>query len=746
MKRPTLIILIYYLAGILTGRYLTEAGIVPFVIMLMLAIVLFFVKRERFCLAAPVFMVIGAISISVMLSNGGFAEGEVIREGVIKNITYSQNGTQRLDIETDENICIRVMADKNYAVGIGDVIAVKGTAVMPEKPTNPGEFDDYTYMKREGLSYRVYAETIYKTGEKPMPISSAFYNARKKLNKSIDRIYTKDNAAIVKAIVTGDKSYISDSLRTLYTDGGVVHILCISGLHVSIIAGLVIWLFRKWFGKTKSTIAAAAVLFVYMAFIGFSPSVTRAVIMAVIGFAAADFGRKSDALNNLLIAALAILLANPLLLFSSGFLLSFVTVLGVILSMLFYKDDKKSGYIKKTIITSFFATAFSLPITAYYFYNVSLAGIITNLVVLPLTPVIVIFGIISAVVGISSEVLGTFFAGSVAAVLWFYEAVLEVVTKIDFLNVITGRPNIVFCIAYYSVLIVVMTNIKNRISAKIICIMATTAMVFMLVSGRTFYESTEIAFLDVGQGDCAVITDKDGGTFVIDTGGSWFYDEDDGTGKRYVYPYLQYKGRSSIDVLFISHPDSDHAQGSLGLMEMIDVEKIVFANYDYEESELYDKIIETAEKTDTEIEFVSAGDKMTFGDLDFECLYPFEGSGGETNAGSMVIKLIYGDFSVLFTGDVGFREEIEMINNGVDLSADVLKVAHHGSKYSTADYFVSEVGCKCAVISVGANNNYGHPSEEVLETLSDVNVYETDNYGAVIISTDGEDYKIRTMK
>lgn len=396
-------------------------------------------------------------------------------------------------------------------------------------------------------------------------------------------------------------------------------------------------------------------------------------------------------------------------------------------------------------MSSLFATIFALPITAYYFYSVSLAGIITNLVILPLTPIVVIGGILSSVVGIFFEGAGTFLAGSVAAVLQIYKFVLSLAGEIEFLNIITGRPPVYLCVIYYAGVIILTTMKDFKAKSLLLPTGLLAAFVIISFNGRIL-KNTEIAFLDVGQGDSAVITDYSGNTFVIDTGGSWVYDEEDNTGVRFVYPYLQYKGKNSIDVLFISHPDSDHALGSLGLLDKCDVKKLVFADFDYEQSKLYDRIIEKAAQNETELVFVSAGDIIKFGDISFECIYPYEDSTGDDNDGSMVLKFTYGNFSVLFTGDLGKEQEEILLENDADLSADVLKVAHHGSKYSTSEEFVSAVGFSEAIISVGENNTYGHPHEEVLKVLSGKNVYATDECGAVIIKTNGEKYGIKTVK
>ncbi|MBQ2753298.1 MAG: DNA internalization-related competence protein ComEC/Rec2 [Firmicutes bacterium] len=747
MKRPVLIILIYYLAGIIAGRY-SDNGTALFAIMLVIAFVLFMAYRRKLIFAAPIFMVIGMSLTTLWLGGDAATYSEVITvHGQIYDISSSEEGRERIDIKSEYGR-VRIMTDDGDDLYKGDAVIATGSVDIPEKPTNPGEFDDYMYMKREGLKFRVYADKVIKTGGRKTGF--VYYSSRlkKELNNSIDRIYDDNEAALVKAVVTGDKSYISDETRALYTDGGAIHVLCISGLHVGIVAAIIFFIIGKLFPEDKSFCAgmASCVLLAYMSFIGMTPSVVRAVLMSAVAMAAVPLGRKNDGLNNLFIAALVILLMNPMTLFNAGFLLSFATVFGIIISVEYRKFDGRGKRFKDIASTSLFATLFALPITAYYFYSVSIAGIITNLVVLPLTPVVVVSGILSAIVGLFNTFLGGFVGLPALAVLKLYELVLNLAASVPFLNGITGKVDILFCLFYYTALILIIMNKEKDKRKTLVSGVCILCMLFIVGADRFIFKNAEIAFMDVGQGDCAVITDYNRNAYIIDTGGVWYYDEDENTGKRFIYPYLQYKGIDEVDVLFISHPDTDHALGSLSLMDNVKVKEIVFADFNYEESELYDKIVRKARRNGTKISFMESGDKISNGEMVFECLYPFYDSEGSDNAGSMVIRFAYNDFSVLFTGDLGIAQEKIIIDNNIDISADVLKVAHHGSKYSTGEEFIEAVGCDAAVISAGENNYYGHPDSEVMKRLEGINSYVTSVNGAVLIKTDGDDYTISTMK
>lgn len=756
MKRPVLVILVYYTVGILTGRYFGITGTALVLIgAFIISLVLFKLKDDKTAFAALLALAAGAIlTANIIGTDSCVFDGDITAEGVIYDISYSKSGRQRLDIHTytvngkDENINIRVMADKDYNADIGDCILAAGRAEMPSEAYNPGGFDDELYMKRESIAFRLYAERVYKTGTKPMPVRNVFYKARNILNESIDSIYAPDDAALIKAVVTGDKSGISDEQRKLYTDGGAVHVLCVSGLHTGVIAAVMMFICVRFF-RLKGKILAAAVtagLLAYMLFTGCGPSVVRAVIMAVIALWALPLGRKSDGFNNIFLAALVILLFSPLTLFNPGFLLSFATVFGIVLSAKYITVRGRGIYVKRLILSSFYAIVFSLPITAYCFYDVSVAGIITNLIILPLTPALVILGIISAVTGLMSVPIGVFFGGVPFIVLRLYEFILKAASAIPFFNILTGRPSLPMCALFYAAVILLTVNAKNRVRLKKLSAVCFAAVLLITAYNGIFRKNIDITYLYVGQGDCTVITDYRKNVVVIDTGGSAFYGENDNTGRRYIYPYLQYKGIEDIEMLFITHPDIDHSLGSLELMDVCGIKTIVLSDYGFEDNELYDKIVKKAEEKNINIEYMSAGDTIVCGDMEIDCMYPFKGNSGENNAGSLLLKLRYGDFSAIFTGDLGTQEEKSIISAGMDVDSDILKLGHHGSKYSSSEEFIEAVSPEYAVISAGKNNIYGHPDKSVIERLRDTEYFITYETGAVTVTTDGYGYSVKTMR
>ena len=314
----------------------------------------------------------------------------------------------------------------------------------------------------------------------------------------------------------------------------------------------------------------------YLFFAGFSPSAIRAVIMIGIGLIGNIFYYESDALNNVAIAATCILLVQPLYLWDVGFQLSFIIVTGILLGSDIIKNSTLPYYIKNTLGFSFIASVVSFPIMAYHFYFVSVIGILVNIIILPLTSILLGIGMIVGIVGLFSIQVATFLSGIVYYILWFYEKVCIWATSVPYGYILWGRP-------------------KDKIS-----------------------------FLDVGQGDAIVIQTYDKYTYIVDTGGKLQATLGNNTGIYTVLPYLQEQGISEIDGLFITHMDADHCFGAIELMNTIEINKIYISNYNFEKTPLYETFLKNAQKNNIPIFIIGAGDSEKLGNtMQLDVLYPY---------------------------------------------------------------------------------------------------------------------------
>jgi len=258
----------------------------------------------------------------------------------------------------------------------------------------------------------------------------------------------------------------------------------------------------------------------------------------------------------------------------------------------------------------------------------------------------------------------------------------------------------------------------------------------------------QITMLDVGQGDSFVIRTTTGSTYLIDGGST----TENQIGEYRILPFLKQGGVRVVDGIFLSHEDADHINGVVELLEMIKqsradlvVRKIILPGWDNIED--FEELVKLAQELKIELCEFNVGDKMLDGEMRITCLHPNgENYQDRSNEGSMVLRLDYKDFSMLFTGDLEGRAEETLL--GTYGEVDILKVGHHGSKTGCSKALLLECRPKAAMISCGEDNLYGHPHEEVLKRLEEENieVYRTDQYGAVTIRTDGEKIDLKTYK
>ena len=677
-------------------------------------------------------------------------------KGSVVNVQYTQSGKQRLDFRTDEIIIdetaeetdIRVMLymPEGSFVKTGDVIAVKGKAADMNKPFTPGSFDMGRYTASKNYDTAVYAEKVYllENGK------GGFYGRLNAFKERIDSVYKnifpKQEAEIISAMVLGGGSAVSEEIRELYSLSSISHVLAVSGLHTSVICAALLFVFRKLVSERKGYVATAIAIVGYAFFTGLSPSVVRAVIMLEVIIWGHILKRESDTLNSLCAAAFIMIANNTNIIYDVSFVLSVVSVYGcVACAEILGSEEGLKQKILSIMAVSFVVTSMLLPVMANNFHHVSFAGIFANLIAIPLMMPLLVLGIICGITGLFSLNVSAFVGGAVFVILKIFEYMSKAAALLPFADIHTGNLGLIFAVLYYILIILLLTDkVKGFrktaiISADIICISA------LLLGNRFVLRNNFIDFIDVGQGDSAIVRTYDGGVYVFDTGG--IYTEGDNTGKNIIIPYLDYYGKDAIDVLFISHPDNDHCGGAVELMENINVRKLVIADYDYGENTLLENMLLSAEENGIEVERINAGYKAKGkGGLEFECIYPLSSKlspEDDDNNGSLVMKLNCGDKSILFTGDIDENDEKFLLYADADIKCDVLKVSHHGSKYSSTEEFVNKTDADFAVISCGKNNTYGHPDGEAVKRLenSGSEVFITSEHGTISFVTDGKTLK-----
>lgn len=474
--------------------------------------------------------------------------------------------------------------------------------------------------------------------------------------------------------------------------------------------------------------------------------------MAMLGNIAVLVCRKNDIINNMAISLGLILLQNPFAITNTGLILSYSATLGIIgfVPILKAKIEKKQEEtekqkwitkLKEISIVSASAWVAILPISMVFFQTISFIFLLSNMMVSFLMGMIVMLGFL-----VSIPISIPFVANILGIVLSILIGMSEFFSKLPLSQVLVCSPPILVVVLYYCSLLtwVSIQNIrqktdKRRIhkqflkgiehrkkwlwrNKKRVVAVLTIVMISCFVF-KTLPQDLGIHFIDVGQGDCTLITTPNHRTILIDGGGSVNSEKYD-VGKRVLLPYLLNHGIKKIDLLVVSHFDADHCKGLMAILEKLEVNKLVIGKQK-EESEEYKAILEQAKKKKVSIQTVEKGKKLKIEkNLWLDVLYPEEPLKLQgLNNNSLVLKLNYGNFNMLFTGDIEKEAEQKLLTDylGTDtLKATALKIAHHGSKTSTTKEFLKAVNPKISLIGVGENNLFGHPNGEVLERLKQI--------------------------
>ena len=641
---------------------------------------------------------------------------------------------------------------KTEEIPVGTAVIMSGRLERISGPGNPGGFDSRQYYACEHIYYCLKDGIIEKKSENYSFYGEFLAKLRKKFCYSLE-MAAGEQAPFFEAIVLGEKSELEDEQKLRYQMAGIMHIIAISGLHVSILGtGLYNLLKKAGLGIWLSGLIVLIVMLQYGILTGASVSALRAVCMLFLSVGAKILGRIYDSLTALSIAAILLLLDAPAYLYSSSFLLSFGAVLGIglVIPALETLLEPKSK-LAKAILSSAAIQIAMLPVLLYFYAEVSLAGIFLNLLVLPTAGVVLISGLLAMLTGMLYIPAARILALPGRVLLIVYEKCCEIVEKLPFCTWIGGKPLWWQMVIYYCLLLLVLF-LSRYWKVKKLAVRRSLCVVFLalgiLILGKIPSRCLVITALDVGQGDCILAEVPGGGNFVIDSGSS----SRNKVAQYDLIPCLKAKGIRKIDGIFISHTDGDHISGVLELLELIDknltaiqVKTLILPGWKNmpEEGKRLEKL---AENCGISVIKGTAGQRFCFGEVEFSVLSPEPGATGENvNEEAMVIQLENKEFKALFTGDIG--EETE--EKGMDMWEDVtlLKVAHHGSRYSTCQDFLDRVKPELALISCSKNNTYGHPSKEVIDRLeaAGCQVEYTMKSGAIEVMTDGRWVKVKNF-
>lgn len=696
-----------------------------------------------------------------------------------------------LDIEQNEKetkrgnvICYIDVSEDLIEPKAGSTIAVEGEISYFDKAGNPGEFDAQEYYQILGVDFRLYKAKIRTEGSRYSVYHEVLYQLRRHFEGIFDRALAPRDASIMKAVLLGNKSGLDAQSKQLFQKSGIAHILAISGLHITLLGmGLFRLLRRICIPHPVCAVVSVGLMIAYGDMVGMSSSAYRAVFMFGMQLAAQMLRRTYDMLTALALAAMLILLEQPLYLYHSGFQLSFGAILGVgCLSDVIkpVRDKKKqrlADRLAQSLCGSLSIFLVHFPIMLCVYYEFPIYSFLLNLVVIPAMSFLMAAGLLCLGAGSLPVVLGLGMAKLMGLVCHFllsaFEWLCTISLKLPFANWIIGRPEDWRIYAFGAVILLLYaahhygTNLSKGkacekrgihvglpLPVKLITVLAAV----ILISDSPV-EGVSMTFLDVGQGDCIWIESAKGEHFLVDGGST----SKSRVGAYTIVPYLKYKGVAKLDAVFLTHLDSDHISGVMEMLEgdssdkgtgikdkmEIEISRICISDAVIEDT-AYEKLAALCDERGIPIYRLRAGDRIEACGVRFEVLHPQEDYETDSrNAYSLVMKVETGDgVTALLTGDVeadGEQAAAKRLEKSIDLDGiDIYKASHHGSRYSNTEELISLIKPKLAIISCGEDNSYGHPHTETMEKLensgSDIRI--TKDTGAIMIQIKNGTYKV----
>lgn len=756
MKRPLLIAAIAYINGILIGVYLSKS-IPLFVILSIIVSLITSFKKNTYRNAICMYLIVMCIS-SIYVYNKNLNYESKYKKYDNKNISIE--GTIISDIEEKEyNYTFTIRTKDDYflvnlkknkeeiSLEYGDKLQISGEYQEPNKARNYKGFDYKNYLKINKIygiiRVDLYTNIIIKHQKNLSNFKLLIHKIREKLKQNIQELLTKETYALGIGILIGDNSRINEKIVEDFKNSNLSHMLAVSGAHINYVVLTVSILFtKKRAGIKAQRVVTIMMMLFFMELTQMTSSVVRAGISCIIYMLASLLYRKADVINAMAISTLLILLNNPFKLFDIGFQLSYAGTLGIILFCKLINipiKNKLLKYLKDSIIISISANIFIIPIMMYQFNTISLTFILSNLLAGPLLGISIILEIIVLLISFMSINIAAIPAKVLNILLILIINIANWFSNIEISKIYVITPQIISIVAYYLICAAIILKQKNR---KIIVIIMLTVLIINLFPTP---KKLRINFIDVGQGDSTLIRTETNKVILIDSGGSTASSSFD-VGNKVLLPYLLDRRIKKIDFIIVSHFDADHCQAFETVIDNINVRKVVVCKQSMITQE-YLNIINKCKKKNIKIIVVERGDKLKIDKrTEFEILHPGErflddGKGG-LNANAIVCKMNYKlnngkIFSILFTGDIEVEAEKELEQvYGKKLKADILKIAHHGSKTSSREEFIKLVSPKIALIGVGENNKFGHPADITLERLEKekVKVYRTDQMGEVSIT------------
>ena len=554
------------------------------------------------------------------------------------------------------------------------------------------------------------------------------------LRDLIDHLYPSDQTGFLKAILTGDKSGLSDLEQNSFNRVGLGHVVVISGLHVSYLLGFLSIFFKRERKSSLGVLLLALVAFSLMT--GNAPGTVRAVILGGLVLIGQHLGRDSHPMTALSLGLLFLLGVNPYAIANAGLQFSFLATAGIFLLgrpwLEKWRKALPKGYRKwatpvlSVTAISLGAMVFTVPLSALYFGKFSLIAPISNLLVGWTVSLVFAGGLVSLALGVLWLPLGQAVAWLVGLPLDLFLWYADRAGKLRLAALVTDSGcYALWAVFVYAILLlgIFLPGRKRPVIPVCACVV-TLCLSAILTAQSAQRTGLTVTALDVGQGQSILLNAK-GATALVDCGGTTAPGDTAAT-------HLQSLGRDSLDLLVLTHYHEDHAGGVPELLRRVEVQAMALPDVEGD-SPLRREIELLAKEQDIPIYYVTEPSRAKLGQADLTLYPPLPGS-EETNERCLSLLCTYGDWDALITGDMPQEEEGRLAARGILPDCELLVAGHHGSRSSTGQFLLDAITPEMAIISVGYNT-YGHPAQETLDRLaaSNTKVYRTDQHGTVTV-------------
>jgi competence protein ComEC len=714
----------------------------------------------------------------------------------------------------------------------GARIRVVATLSRTDNYRNPGVSPLSEYLDRRGFE----ATGIVKSPASitrledvwVFPPLASLYSWRERVQREIHSKFSTETAGVLDAALLGNRYHLSRETAERFREGGTFHVLVISGMHISVIGGVVFLLVRRLTRRSwLPFIVPATVVWAYSLAVGAEASVVRAALMFTFAGLAPVLFRRATSLNGLGAAALMLLVRSPKELFDPSFQLTFVSVLAIVVvgwpvlqtcsaigawyparetpeppvcsrglrwfcELLFWSERKWKKeiarsphryrlfktpaaellekyrlqaclrYVFAAVIVSGAVQLLLLPLMIVYFHRLSPASLVLNIVVGLLLTLLTVVALVALLL---AQLLSSLSLPPPAPLFSFADTInwlmIHSVDPFARLNVASihlpeyaGWSSLVYLLYYVPLLVLVATRAKRIVVPLVTAQFFLVAILILHPFSATPDGKLRIDFLDVGQGDAALVMLPDGRTLLVDGGGTT--DRHGGNtdrrsiGEAVVSEYLWWRGLDTVDYVLATHADADHIDGLSDVLRNFTVNAALVGRSPANDPE-YAKFAQTVHETNTHVATIEAGDLMRFGEVELEVLWPRKAedpNAPSRNNDSIVLRITFGRRSLLLTGDIEKSGEGALVADGRELRADVVKVPHHGSRTSSTPAFVAATKPDVAIVSVGRYSMFGHPHPEVVERwqANGAQVFTTGRCGTITVTTDGTDLSVTGMQ